>query len=81
MAYSKREETVVFNWHGLEVHATIYVQEDEARDWSWKEVQLIGPILMNGNEIPDDLFMFLTEEYDSEFNRMAMDKFVGAVGS
>ena len=80
MNYNKREETVTFNWHGLEVDASLYIETYPSGS-EFVECQGIGPMLLEGKEIPDDLLLFLADAHDAELGRLAVEKYRGVVGS
>ncbi len=78
--YNKREETVKFEWHGLEVDASLYIETYPSGS-EFVECQGIGPMGLEGKSIPDDLLLFLAEAHDKELGRLAVEKYRGVVGS
>lgn len=78
--YAKWEEEVTFNWHGLEVGATLYV-ETMPSGRQLVECQMIGPMcLPGGTDIPDDLFIKLSNDYDKELGQLAVEAYQYKVG-
>ena len=68
---------VTFNWLGLEVTATIYVNPPTDTYQGLREVQGFGPIMLGSNEIPDELLFRLVVDYDKELAEKALDVYGG----
>lgn len=72
-----KETDVTFNWLGLEVTATVYEEPSTDTYRGVREVQLVGPITLNGKDIPDELLLRLVADYDKEINEKAIDVYGG----
>lgn len=77
--YAKWEEEVEFNWHGINVGATIYV-ETMPSGRQLIECQEVGPMMIDGRDIPDDLFLKLANDYDKELGQLAVEAYQRQVG-